>query len=86
GLLCRIERLRNALEEGWQKRMKRTLALELLLIVLLVLSVLAAVGAGRRTPPPEPLPELRTRQHAPMHVQEAMPEEQPVPVDGSKGR
>ncbi len=52
GLRCRIERLRNALEKGWEKRMKRTLVLTLLLLALLVFFVLAAVVAGRRTPPP----------------------------------
>ncbi|HEY8091072.1 MAG TPA: hypothetical protein VIF09_24585, partial [Polyangiaceae bacterium] len=53
-----------------------TLVLTLLLLALLVFFVLAAVGAGRRTPPPEPLPELRTRQHAPMPTQ-VMPTEEP---------
>ncbi|HEY6462596.1 MAG TPA: hypothetical protein VIY73_20650, partial [Polyangiaceae bacterium] len=66
GLRSRIERLQKAIEEGWEKRMKRRLLLTLLLLALLAF-VLAAVGAGRRTPPPPPdtLPELRTHELAP---------------------
>ncbi|HEY8088072.1 MAG TPA: hypothetical protein VIF09_09505 [Polyangiaceae bacterium] len=81
GLRDRIDRLRSQLEETWRKRTGRTSFLILLLV--LMLAVLAAVGAGRRTPPPDTLPELRTRQHAPS-VPSSPPPVEEVIVDGPK--
>jgi hypothetical protein len=88
GLRSRIERLQKAIEQGWEKRMKRRLILTLLVIALLAF-LLAAVGAGRRTPPPPPetLPELRTHEVAPPPaMRQSVPQPAPEPTEGLKPR
>jgi len=65
-LRTRIHRLQKAVREGWNKRVKRTLILTLLLLAMLLLYVLAAIGPARNPPPPVPLPEPTVHEVAPV--------------------
>ena len=66
-LRTRIHRLQKAVREGWDRRVKRTLILTLLLLAMLLLYVLAAIGPGRKAPPPPaPLPEPPVHEVAPV--------------------
>lgn len=61
----RIERLQEALKEGWDRRMRRSLFLTLLLLAMLILFVLVALGPARNAPPPQPPPQPTVHQLAP---------------------
>jgi DNA-directed RNA polymerase specialized sigma24 family protein len=83
-LRTRIHRLQKAVREGWERRVKRTLVLTLLLAMLL-LYVLAAFGLGRRPPPPAPLPEPTVHEVAPVAPTATEPAKPDVPT-GRKPR
>jgi len=59
-LRTRIHRLQKAVREGWERRVKRTLILTLLLYAL------AALGPARNPPPPAPPPEPTVHEVAPV--------------------
>ena len=65
-LRTRIHRLQKAVREGWNRRVKRTLVLTLLLLAMLLLYVLAAFGPARKPPPPVPMPEPTVNEVAPI--------------------
>lgn len=78
-LRTRIHRLQKAVREGWNRRVKRTLILTLLILAMLLLYALATIGPAHN-PPPAPLPAPTVNQVAPVAPTEA------VPADDGAGR
>ena len=74
----RIERLQAALKEGWERQMKRSLYLTLLLLAFLLLYVLAALGGRETPPPPEPAPRPTVHHLAPQTPTEVLTDGPPA--------
>ena len=75
-LKTRLHRLREAVNASWERKVKRTLILTLLLLAMLLLYVLATLGPARNPPPPPaPLPEPRLHEAPASHPAPVAPPE-----------